>query len=91
MNEVIAGVALHHDVAGLFSLPEPNRHYNVIGMMYEEGLGHLVSESIQGFTTSHGRFVDRKEGLNIALYSGQVKNESRSCPDLKDLYSEDLW
>jgi hypothetical protein len=41
----------------------------------------------QGFITSKNRFVDRKEGAEIALKSGQV-SELKYGPSL---YSEDLY
>ena len=43
----------------------------------------------QGFLTSEGRFVDRTEGLKIALENNQVLN----IDDIrgKKLYSEDLY
>ena len=43
----------------------------------------------QGFITNTNRFVDRKEGLQIALANNQVRNlkEIRG----NELYSEDLY
>ncbi len=43
----------------------------------------------QGFLTNTGRFVDRKEGLKIALENNQVLNLN----DIRgnNLYSEDLY
>lgn len=43
----------------------------------------------QGFLTSLGRFVDRKEGLLIALENNQVIDKSQIRGD--NLYSEDLY
>lgn len=43
----------------------------------------------QGFLTSKGRFVDRKEGLKIALDNDQVIDHSQIRGD--NLYSEDLY
>lgn len=45
-------------------------------------------EVIQGFTTTHGRFVDREEAAKIALASGQIKFLSYS-PNL--LFTADLY
>ena len=39
----------------------------------------------QGFYTSYGRFVDRKEAMNIAKKAGQVETDNET------LYSEDLY
>ena len=56
----------------------------------------------QGFYTSKGRFVDRKEAMVIAMSAGQIRNtyygrkpimEAYKDGDLlvKNLYSEDLY
>lgn len=45
-------------------------------------------ETYQGFLTSTGRFVDRKEAAKIALASGQIEKLNYSN---KELYSEDLY
>lgn len=44
--------------------------------------------SYQGFITSLGRFVNRKEGAKIALESGQIEKLKYSS---SELYSEDLY
>jgi hypothetical protein len=49
-----------------------------------------TGEDIQGFITSKDRFVDRKEAYKIAVQSGQVHSNSLQ-PELKELYSEDLY
>lgn len=46
-------------------------------------------EKIQGFITNENRFVDRKEGLKIALANNQVKDVSDVRGD--NLHSEDLY
>ena len=46
-------------------------------------------ETIQGFVTSESRFVDRKEGLKIALENDQVIDKKQIRGD--NLYSEDLY
>jgi len=44
-----------------------------------------AGKEIQGFLTNKNRFVDRKEGAQIAYRSGQIE-------ELKEtLFSEDLW
>ena len=43
----------------------------------------------QGFVTTEGRFVDRKEGLKIALENDQVIDKTQIRGD--NLYSEDLY
>jgi hypothetical protein len=44
-----------------------------------------MNTEIQGFLTNTDRFVDRKEAAQIALDSGQIKEE------VKKLFSEDLY
>lgn len=46
-------------------------------------------EKVQGFVTTEGRFVDRKEGLKIALENDQVIDKTQIRGD--NLYSEDLY
>lgn len=47
-------------------------------------------EVTQGFITSFGRFVNRKEAMKIALACGQVKYEELGNP-LIGLFSEDIF
>lgn len=63
------------------TLPAPARHHNILW-----GWGRVSPEN-QGFLTSEGRFVGRKEAAEIAMASGQVI-ALQSAPNL---YSEDLW
>jgi hypothetical protein len=73
----------------LWSLPRPNRHHNIIRVIAAcNGVG-IKGPNVQGFLTDQGRFVDRKEALQIALAAGQVLNPD----DVRGarLYSEDLW
>jgi hypothetical protein len=49
-----------------------------------------VGEEIQGFITSKNKFVDRKEGLEIAKTAGQI-NENELGNSLIGLFSEDLY
>jgi len=46
-----------------------------------------VGENIQGFLTNKNRFVDRKEGVKIALESEQIEKLKYGS----QLYSEDLY
>ena len=66
------------------------RHANCIYQMVAiTGLPqHKAGKEIQGFLTSHNRFVDREEGANIALAAKQVTKLKYSS---KLLYSEDLY
>lgn len=46
------------------------------------------NDTIQGFLTSHNRFVTRQEGAKIAFEAGQINEE---IAKLNYLYSEDLY
>ena len=61
------------------------RHANVLWQ------SKLVSRDPdhQGFLTSKGRFVDRKEALKIALENDQVIDRTQIRGE--NLYSEDLY
>ena len=75
------------------------RHHDILQRFH----GEVSKKSKdQGFYTSKGRFVDRKEAMVIAMAAGQVKNtyygrkpimEAYKDGDLlvKSLYSEDLY
>jgi len=64
------------------------RHHNcfmTLSIASNENSTHLKYESSQGFLTNTDRFVDRKEGGEIAFASGQTK-------ELRELlFSEDLY
>jgi hypothetical protein len=66
----------------IVSAPPPARHHNLYA------INHAPDES--GFLTSTGRFVDRVEGLQIALAAGQPMIDHPSRHDTW-LFSEDLW
>ena len=46
-----------------------------------------AGESIQGFLTNKNRFVDREEGMKIAIDANQLISNTTS----KILFSEDLY
>lgn len=77
---VIAGMR-HHNCIAIFSIMQE-------GVPREETLKLMRTED-QGFITTLNRYVDRKEGLQIALAANQVLdiNEIRGT----NLYSEDLY
>lgn len=45
-------------------------------------------ETVQGFLTNTGRFVNRKEAFEIALNAGQITEDCGYCGEL---FSEDLY
>lgn len=49
-------------------------------------------KKVQGFVTTTGRFVDRKEGMKIQLQAGiKSANKSQGGYYGDELYSEDLY
>lgn len=75
-------------------VPAPGRHGNVqAGVYCVCGMGMMAQQFVaaaqQGFMTSAGRFVDRREAYKIADAAGQIIRHSSSIPGT--LYSEDLW
>jgi hypothetical protein len=82
------------------------RHHNCITTYFALTGKRIPCNSIQGFLTNTDRFVNRQEGLQIALKSGQTNikkeyveisewlNLDPNTPDVlisEDLYSEDLY
>lgn len=65
----------------------PRRHHDVIREMAKRNFGPECMHN-QGFMTDRGRFVDRKEALEIATKANQIK--IKTSPKDK-LFSEDLW
>lgn len=85
-KEEICCVALHFVKQGyIFFRERPVRH----DLLVLEALRHFnkaeVSKSTQGFLTSKGRFIDRKEAARIAFMAGQIPEPANR------LISEDLW
>jgi hypothetical protein len=70
----------------IISLPQPNRHNDIISYMIRLGIPAPIKGE-QGFLTSNQRFVDRREAATITLESGQIRGLSHP----PNLYSEDLW
>ena len=64
------------------------RHNNIIGA-FPTNTKHINDgkeyKTIQGFITSHGRFVTREEAALIAYNAGQIREQ------VKWLFSEDLY
>lgn len=68
------------------------RHHNcistfaqIVGFPYTKKGLKIMRTEIEGFLTSRNRFVDRKEGGEIAFKAGQTKIL------IDKLYSEDLY
>ena len=82
---ILAAAVKHSDVIAF--VERPGRHYNVLHGLYELSFGTLKGGE-QGFITSHGRFVDREEGLLIAGMREQIVKKHGNGGML---FSEDMW
>ncbi len=71
----------------LFYDYRPSRHHHCIHEAWLVHQKQIVTES-QGFITSEGRYVDRKEGLEIAIKAGQIIPSRHRG---NQLYSESVW
>ena len=86
--ETIALVAWTHKNGNIYAVERPGRHGHVIAMLAEMGLAGAENLLDDGFVTSHGRYVNRKEAVIIATSQGQTV---RKTSPVNKLFSEDLW
>ena len=71
----------------IYSVAAPGRHHNVEAMMRQVGIPN--SDDIeQGFVSSRGRYLNRKEALVVATLANQL---IRKTPPEDRLFSEDVW
>lgn len=77
----------HYYNNDIYNIEIGYRHCDIFGRFKEEVSRHPQD---QGFYTSKGRFVDRKEALEIAIKSQQVKEEECHNTTI-GLFSEDLY
>jgi hypothetical protein len=82
-ERIVAAAILYREM--IITLPPPARHGTLIAVM-THAFGEVdIMPRMQGFVTSTGRYVGRKEAALIAFDAGQIT-------DLKpELYSEDVW
>lgn len=86
--EEIACVAIKYPDIGVLALPAPARHHHVMwARLFVDGR-KSGGDATQGFLTTHGRFVDRTEGLRIATERDQIVKKHGNETEL---YSEDMW
>ena len=93
MKEFIICAAIKHEDTG--KIYYGHRHNHCLEASSAELSWTLSRQEIckitrtQGFITNKNRFVDRKEGLLIALENNQVLDKKEIRGD--NLYSEDLY
>lgn len=86
-QEEIFAASIKDSEGNPVSLPRPARHHDIIRAMVDNGHKTPITGE-QGFVTTRGRFVDRKEALEIATKAGQIIKKHGN-PTI--LFSEDLW
>lgn len=84
--ETIVAAAIQYDELTI-SMPAPLRHHHIAHKMYQCGLP-VEAQREQGFITSAGRYVDRKEAFCIAFAAQQLIMKTNP---LDTLFSEDVW
>lgn len=91
MKEQIVAAALRHESGMVFTLARPHRHNDIIHWFGKRRLSieEFVGLCEEGFLTSDGRFVGRKEAARIAIAAGQVKQKDLCA--FPSIFSEDLW
>lgn len=86
VERIIAAAIQYQGVA--LSLPKPARHAQVMHCAEQFLPEYAVPAAVQGFVTSHGRFVNRVQARQIAYVAGQNPGTTGGH---RDLFSEDLW
>lgn len=74
----------------IFSVPAPARHHTVMKTMFDQGIvvkGEAEVDN-QGFLTSTGHFLDRREAARVATAARQII--FKTSPEYL-LFSEDVW
>jgi len=73
----------------IYSVAIPGRHHHVVSLMRQLGLGGRDDGRVeQGFVTSRGRFLGRREACKVAVLADQL---IRKTPPEELLFSEDVW
>lgn len=83
VEKIVAASILFRGVA--CTLPPPARHHHVLLAIHALYPDDVIGPDEQGFVTSTGRFVDRREAVSIARRAQQTSS------DRMHLFSEDLW
>lgn len=74
----------------ILSLKRPLRHHHIVWKygQYIKQLKDNGFEETQGFLTNTNKFVNRIDGLKIAINANQILKKN---PCYEKLYSEDMW
>lgn len=75
-----------------FSLPAPNRHIDVVQLIFQETGNGINGPYIQGFLDSYGNFLTRQEALEHAKRFNQLtRPNDPAYYQGEKLFSDDLW
>lgn len=88
MADVITGVAILGKAGAMVALPKPHRHHHIYALAAFLGLD--LDNGRQGFVTSNGSFVDRREAFRLVSTHGQTSRRSGNS-NSEELFSEDVW
>lgn len=83
-NGICIGGWRHANCISSFACFYPNWEMD---SLENENRLHFLNNHVQGFLTSKGNFVDREEGMKLAIKAGQVPFDNTTSK----LYSEDLY
>jgi hypothetical protein len=85
--ESIVMAAIKTSPVTVSTVLKPGRHKDIIAHLTRHGFNAAaVGPGNQGFVTSEGRFVDRREAKEIALAAGQISDIYGD-----ELHSEHVW
>lgn len=88
-EECILMAANRHSGTGqIWAVERPGRHSHVMWAMETLSVPEHTRVAQQGFLTSYGRYVDRKEAALIASSANQLLDKQHTPPIL---FSEDVW
>jgi hypothetical protein len=91
VTQTIVGVAIRRRDGLILSMPAPARHNDVLRRVWHMNPNpRRPVRGIQGFLTSDGLFVDRRDAMKIARVNGQLRPGS-AASKTERLFSEDLW
>lgn len=86
--EYVVACAIQHPSGVIYAAPAPGRHHHLIWAMDAFGHAGIEQTRKQGFLTNTGRFVRRKDALNLAKAARQIVKKH---PHHSELYTEDMW
>ena len=87
METIILSAIKISDTGVCISLHPYSRHNYIIRDLIELGADPPIKQDVQGFITSTGRFVNRKEAYKLAIAANQIEKSITN----NILTSEDVW